>query len=245
MAKNNLHTQILGIIKKSHRIVLHYLNSLSEIDRADFGTYENWAPKDRLAHINYWQHRCLEALSYISRGQSPPEYPSYEECNRLNFAETKDKTYHMLMRDADTLQKTIPLVLERFTEEDLTVVGRHPHQKESTLLAYILNDFYNHPVFHVSDAYLKLGDLPSANRLQDQMVGDVLGLDDNPRTQGTVLYDRACFHALSGDPDQALVVLQKSLALRPDLKTWALEDNDLESLRGNPQFLALTKDQDD
>ncbi|MHB8191764.1 MAG: TPR end-of-group domain-containing protein [Bellilinea sp.] len=242
MSKKDLSTQIMWILQKSHRVVMNYLNSLSEGERTASGSFEAWAPKDRLSHITYWRRRTVESLSYISRGQTPPEYPPYEECNRLNFEETKDKSVKMLIHDAENVLEAFPLVLQRFSEEGLRSAGSHPREKEGTLLSYILGNGYVHPVYHITEAYLKLGDLETANRLQDMMVSDMLGLDDSPRSQGAILYDRACFYALSGRPAQALEFLRRALAFRPDLKAWAKEDSDLASIREEPEFFALTNE---
>lgn len=240
MCKKDLSTQIMWTIQKSHRVVMKYLNSLSDGERTASGSFEAWAPKDRLSHITYWRRRAVETLSYISRGQTPPEYPPYEECNRINFEETKDKSIQMLIHDAENVLEAFPLVLQRFTEDALRSAGSHPREKEGTLLSYILGNCYVHPIFHITEAYLKLGDLETADRLQDSMVSDMLSLDDSPRSQGEILYDRACFYALSGRPAQALEFLQRALAFRPDLKAWAQEDSDLDSIREDLQFFALT-----
>lgn len=242
MAKRDFHSQLIGIIQKSHRMVLNYINSLSGGERSAGGTWEVWAPKDQLSHITYWERRAVELLSYVSRGQIPPKYPDYEECNRLNFEETRDKPVEMLLREYESVQESIGQVLKRFTEEDLRVVGKHPSNKETTLLAYILNNYYSHSLTHVTDGYLKLGDTTRVDRLADQMVTDILSLDDSPRNHGTTLYNRACFYALTGNNQKALETLRQSMVSRPDLKQWAKEDTDLAGLRDDPEFIALLAD---
>ncbi|MRR31467.1 hypothetical protein EG834_14345, partial [bacterium] len=98
MVPKSFQTHLMGLIKKSHRLELEYLNSLSDGERNATGTFEQWAPKDRISHNTYWRRRCLESLSYISRDQHPPEYPPYEECNRQNFDETRGKAVQALLR---------------------------------------------------------------------------------------------------------------------------------------------------
>lgn len=242
MAKNDFHSQLRDIIQKSQRVVMDYMNSLSEGERSASGTWETWAPKDQLSHITYWQRRGVEFLSYVSRGQNPPKYPPYEECNRLNFEETKDKPVEMLLREYKAVQESLGEVLKRFTEEDLRALGKHPFDKEATLLGYILHNHYSHNLTHVVDGYLKLGDTAAVDLLADQMVTDILSLDDSPRSRGTTIYNRACFYALAGSRNKALESLRESMVYRPDLKQWAKEDTDLVSLRDDPEFIALLAD---
>jgi cupin domain len=53
-------------------------------------------------------------------------------------------------------------------------------------------------------------------------------------------YGVASIEALAGNRDEALASLRRALGLRPELKEWAREDDDLESLRDDPEFRALT-----
>jgi tetratricopeptide (TPR) repeat protein len=245
MPPKDIQTHLLGLIKKSHRLELEYLNSLSDGARNSVGTFEEWAPKDRISHNTYWRRRCVESLSYISRDQKPPEYPPYEECNRQNFEETRELSVHVLLREADLVLTAIPMVLERFTEEEFRKFGFTPHIKNNTLLGYTIHNCYFHPLYHISEAYLRLGNLSQVDAIQDLVMKDISGIDDTPFSLGTVYYDRSCFYAMAGDSAQALEYLQKSLGLRPDLAAWAREDSDLISLREDARFIELVANNQD
>lgn len=52
-------------------------------------------------------------------------------------------------------------------------------------------------------------------------------------------YDRACFEAIAGNTEQALVLLKVALERKQVSPTWAKRDSDLESLRDDPRFQAL------
>src|SRR5574340_514732 len=239
MVKKDFNAQLSNVLHRSHRAVRDFMNALRHAERSAPGTWENWAPKDQLAHITYWNRRGVEFLSYVFRGQNPPEYPHYEECNRLNFDETQNKPVEMLMREAEAVHESLVLAVKRFTEADLRAIGKNPHNKDATLLEYILHTNYSHAITHVADAYLKLGDTRAVDRAADQMVTDILSLDDSPRSSGTVLYNRACLYALSGNKPKALDSLKQGFEHRPDLKPWAKEDTDLVGLREEPEFITL------
>ena len=50
------------------------------------------------------------------------------------------------------------------------------------------------------------------------------------------MYNMACAYAMKNDQAQAILALKKAYILNPDVKQWAAEDPDLETLRGNRDF---------
>ena len=57
-------------------------------------------------------------------------------------------------------------------------------------------------------------------------------LPDHP----SILYNLACFEALTGETDLALDHLERGLEQDPKMRDWARKDEDFTSLRGNPRF---------
>lgn len=64
------------------------------------------------------------------------------------------------------------------------------------------------------------------------------GLRQHPAS-GSLQYGLACVDALHGRAKEALGRLEKAFAARPELRKWAREDPDLESLREEPAFHLL------
>jgi tetratricopeptide (TPR) repeat protein len=64
------------------------------------------------------------------------------------------------------------------------------------------------------------------------------GLATYPES-GSLHYNLACLEASAGDRDAALASLRRAVELRPELANWAHEDDDLQSLRDDPEFRAL------
>ncbi len=52
-------------------------------------------------------------------------------------------------------------------------------------------------------------------------------------------YNLACLFALTDQPEQALRYLKRAVSIDPQVKTWALEDADLEKLRNQPEFRTI------
>ena len=60
-------------------------------------------------------------------------------------------------------------------------------------------------------------------------------LDEHPG-DGASLYDLARVEARAGRPDDAIEHLRAAVAARPDVREWAADDSDLDSLRDRPDF---------
>jgi hypothetical protein len=238
----DLHKRIIKMIMKSHQWEIEYLGSLSEGERNAVGTYEQWSPKDRISHNTYWRRRAVEKLGYLFRGQTPPEYPPSEDCNRQNFEENREKAVPTLLKMADEVMTALPLALSRFSEEDLRSTAYHPSLSGRSLLDFILDQCYSHPVYHLSEGYLRLDNVRMVNQLQDQRMKDLDAIDGSPKAHAAYCYDRACFYALTGEKEKALEFLEISLAGRPDLKTWAVQDPEVASLRDDSRFQKLVTD---
>jgi tetratricopeptide (TPR) repeat protein len=75
------------------------------------------------------------------------------------------------------------------------------------------------------------GDLEGAVSLMDQ------ALAEHPKN-ANVLYNAACFEALSGRRQQALAHLHTAAAISPTVLEWASADPDFDEIRDDPEFPA-------
>ncbi len=64
------------------------------------------------------------------------------------------------------------------------------------------------------------------------------GLRAHPDS-ASLYFNQACLDALEGDRDAALASLSRAVELEPEAAEWARRDEDLESLRDEPEFRAL------
>ena len=64
------------------------------------------------------------------------------------------------------------------------------------------------------------------------------GIEQHPDSP-TLQYNLACLEAVEGRRDGALAALRRAIAARPEVASWARGDDDLESLREDPDFVAL------
>jgi hypothetical protein len=234
--KNTIH----GLANSAHQAFQTYLKNLSASERNASGSYSTWAAKDTLAHVTYWEHRGVEVLSYLSRGEMPPEYPSFEQVNLSVYEENRETTFPAIQRNADQTLGAIRTVLERFSDNALQEPGYSTWRGGKPLLGYALHVFYIHPMWHLGLAYLKLGDSPQTKRLQEVVEKTVLELDTSDEMRASLAYDAACLAQLTGDSDHALVRLKEAVSLRPELALSAQEDPDFSGLQRDPRFVTIT-----
>ena len=54
-------------------------------------------------------------------------------------------------------------------------------------------------------------------------------------------YDLACYYSLAGKKTQALEELEKAVSISPEYKKMAIEDTDLQEIRGESKFQIITQ----
>ncbi len=69
------------------------------------------------------------------------------------------------------------------------------------------------------------------------------GLEQKP-DHPALLYNVACYEALAGQREAALVHLRRAIDLDPRCLEWARDDDDFASLRDEPEFLAVAGEAD-
>ena len=86
--------------------------------------------------------------------------------------------------------------------------------------------------------YLAGGALLQAGRKEDGRQMTLKALAMAPE-DFSALYNAACFHALAGEPELALDLLERALAKGGGFPDWLRHDTDFDSLRTQPRFEAL------
>ncbi|GAP09776.1 uncharacterized conserved protein [Bellilinea caldifistulae] len=234
--------KIVTLLQRAYQAEMDLIESLSEGERSAEGTFENWSPKDSLAHTTYWRQRMVETLAYAFRNQAPPSYPPYDQVNREVYFDKQHIPLAALLREAQSTMNAVKEALNRFEDEDLTDPHRFEWRKGTPLLSYILGNGYIHVIQHLVHTYRKLNDLPRASSLQEEALQWVSSLAELGASRALLLYDLACLLTGGGEFDRALDLLEEALQLDPHLVEWCRQDPDLNDLRGVPRFQKLTSD---
>nr|WP_246191723.1 winged helix-turn-helix domain-containing protein [Pseudoxanthomonas gei] len=86
--------------------------------------------------------------------------------------------------------------------------------------------------YFAAGMHLRLGDIEAGRAHVD------LALALGPEDYGT-LYNTACFHALAGEPERALELMERAIRTGEGFRDWIENDADLASLHAFPQYQQL------
>lgn len=241
----------MSLNKRLSELILDMKDNLSEwyellipADREEVGEEKDWSVKDEIFHNMVWADRRITILETLERGETWTniDYGDYEEENRTIFEEHKSKSWDEAQEHIDRSYKRILDYIDRTSEGTLLTT---PEGQEREIWHSIANSFVLHPLIHIWGFLVRKQDLEKLNELfGESFAKRLLSVNDSKVWQAGVHYNLACVHALTGKNDKAIGELGLALSKNPQLKEWAGQDSDLESIRKEPDFQTLVKIQE-
>ena len=231
-------TVLADMIEMSYEEQKGYLNSISSEVRETIGSVDDWSPKDVLAHVIHWNAMVVDDLA---RGDVPPPERD-EEYNQMNakvWRRYKDLTWQEVEEFMDKTQEEFSENLRQLSEDDVANPERFKWLEGRPLWRNVAFTSYYHPLQHVAELYAEQGDFEYANEIQETVANQQARLSESEDWLGTARYNLGCHYAITGQPDKALEEVKKGLQLYPDLKKWAPDDPDLQSLHESPEFISI------
>ncbi|MFC2025733.1 ClbS/DfsB family four-helix bundle protein [Chloroflexota bacterium] len=239
MAKKEL---LIDLLRQAHDKEVSFVNELSEEERKRVGKSDDWSAKDITTHNAVWKGRLAENIRLARSGSTPTRNDDYHHENDLIFQEYKNLSWTEVMSMASENVKQLVSQAEALGEDGLVRCDLLPWQEDTPIWRSIVGNGYSHPLVHISWFLQNRGDLHEAGELTGEMARAMAGLDDDPVWQGSTIYNMACYYSLMGDKARAITELSKALKLNPELKEWSKEDQDLDPIREEPDFLAIYED---
>jgi len=229
--------QLQRILVQSRETELEFLEGLTDEERAEQGTFENWSAKDCVAHVNYWMDFHSQQVEAWVRGQTIEAAPQFDQANRKIYDDYSKLGWDAIEAFAKQAHERMRASLELLDEAQLAgpAIGAaaQPFWQNS------LGSFYSHKLLHYSDYCLKHGRPGAAGKLWGEWAERVAPLDEGAQWQGSVRYNAACSQALAGDREGALESLRLGLEQNPGLKFWSRRDSDLAILHDDPRYREL------
>jgi hypothetical protein len=229
--------QLHRILEASRAAELNFIEQLTDDDLNRASTYEEWSPKDIVAHANYWQHLRAERNIAWIQGKELEPVPQFEQGNLECYKRFSENTWDEVKAFAEQAHKMTLQAIEDIDEQALA--GPSSESEEQKMWEAIVGGAYTHKLAHYAEFYTSRGKKEDAGRLWNQWAELVSPLDDGPEWQGGVHYNAACSLALAEDREGALQELKKGLTLRPGLRAWSRRDSDLAILHDTPEYRAL------
>jgi tetratricopeptide (TPR) repeat protein len=230
---------LLELVNTARAYKRDFIDQLSAAEREEVGTPEQWAARDVITHVTFWEERqALRVAAALAREESPAAVDE-EETNQRLLAEHRGRPWAALEAEVERVYTALTAALQAGTEADLTDPQLRPWLNNRPLWLGITGNVVEHPVAHYADFYQERGDLARATHLRETAARTLARLFPGTQAHGIAVYNLGCFYALTSRPDQAIAALREALECAPDLALWSQQDSDLDSLRDLPAFQAL------
>jgi tetratricopeptide (TPR) repeat protein len=207
--------------------------------RNQIGSVEDWAPKDHLAHANYWTERVIAQLKIALGEQNLDRLDDFKKTNEETFESFKELAWQEIHLWSEQVHVQLVDALSKFSTEILDDPERFEWTNHRPLWNEVVFTAVYHRVQHACDILNLCGMAETVSGVQEQFSQMMEQMDDSDRWRGTTKYNLACYYALDGKLDIAIETLKDALKLNPELLTWSKQDNDLDSLRDLSAFQSL------
>ncbi len=232
---------LLNLVQKAYQIEQAFVRDLTEHQRNQTGSNENWSAKDLVAHNAAWKQRHTENVLAVQRGEAGTQIDNYDHENEKVYMENRERSWEEVLQNAKDVQQMLTQVVSDLPLETLEKQGYFHWQAERPLWRSIYGYGFAHPIVHLAEHDRNRGEKQQAANLIKQLVEAMqsLAAGTGADWQGGIQYNLACYHALSGEIEAGITELRKALEINPDFREWVEQDQDLEALRAHPKYPAL------
>lgn len=231
---------VLELLERGHELQHDWIAGLDEAERAATGAPDQWAARDILSHMAFWQQEQADRVAAARRGDRPRELGDDDTVNREAFEQRRAWPWQRVAEDAERAYANVVAEVRAAGDDLLTDAAQLPWPSERPLWSSVLGNGFDHIFEHVARFYIARGDEVRASAILERMRAQT-ALADVPGRRAVTLYNVACFYATMGRAEQAAPLLVESFRLDPALIEWSKQDSDLDSLRERADFQALYK----
>jgi hypothetical protein len=198
---------------------------------------KGWPAALVMFHVGMWRERLRNGLSAAAEGRdyTPPSQSDVDPINDEELASGIGTPLADAAARSDLLLGEIIELYERVGDRPFAWTNTH-----NTTEAVLRNSF-THPRIHMFEYYRENGLTERGAELFANAVKEMRAAQAPPVILGAVLCNLGAVRAGEGKVDEALELLAEGFPMRPDIRAGAADDDDLQSLRGDPRFEALLK----
>ena len=229
---------VLELLERAHELQHDWIAGLDAAERQAAGAPDQWAARDILSHIAFWQQEQADRVAAARRGERPRELGDDDSVNGEVFEQRRAWPWERVAAEAERAYASLAAEVRAANDELLTDAKQLPWPAERPLWSSVLGNGFDHVFEHVARFYAARDDLVRASATQERMAAQP-ALANLPGRQAVAIYNVACFYATTGQPERALPRLAEAFRLDSGIVDWSKQDSDLDSLRGRADFQAL------
>ncbi|HLX40841.1 MAG TPA: ClbS/DfsB family four-helix bundle protein, partial [Ktedonobacteraceae bacterium] len=216
----SIKSKVIVLLYRARQQQQEFVSGLSDAERNETGTPENWSVRDMIANLNAWKRMQAEKLATALRGEVPPVWKEGELVNAINAQIYTDAQYASWQAVLDESEQAFTALLtqvESMSEEELTDLNRYDWQDGEALWGETLGNGAWFPFTQMADYYYRHSDVEQAIRTHETLVAAIRIAGLPSEELGGALYNMACIYAKTGHSDKAMSTLSEALKLRPTL----------------------------
>jgi len=184
-----------------------------------------WSAALLMFHVGRWRQRLRDGLRQFRDSGTEPNPP--RDIDALNDGELP-RGARISLPDAVVQSDSVASELMDLWRQ----LGDRPFKwyvAETTGQAVIRISYY-HPRNHLAEHFIERGDQAGGDKLFEETVMELRHASAAPHTLSQSLYNLAIRKLAVGREDQALLLVNEAISLRPDLRSTALSDPRLAGL---------------
>ena len=198
---------------------------------------KGWPAALVMFHISMWRERLRDALVEFRHARpftAPPE-----DVDEVNDAELASGIGTPLADAAARSDKLLTELIGLAGE-----LGDRPFKwfTATTTGEALLRNSYVHPRNHIGEYMRENGDHAAAHRMVEGGAARMRAIGAPRLILGATLYNLAAARAAQGRLDDAILLLEEAMPMRPDVVLLAATDADFAPLRENARFKDLVKE---
>ena len=197
-------------------------------------TPKGWPAALIMFHLGMWRERLRNALANFDEGREYVRPP--ENIDEFNEAELATGIGTPLGDAAARSDHLLGELIELYRK-----LGEQPFEwtTTKTTTEAVLRNSFMHPRIHFFNYYRENGLAPRGSELFADALSELRAVGAPAVILGAALCNLGAVRASEGKRDEAIDLLAEGFPMRPDIRAHAAEDDDLQSLRGDPRFEAL------
>jgi hypothetical protein len=198
---------------------------------------KGWPAALVMFHISMWRERLRDAL--VEFRHARPYTAPPEDVDEVNDAELASGIGTPLADAAARSDKLLTELIGLAGE-----LGDRPFKwfTATTTGEALLRNSYVHPRNHIGEYMRENGDHAAAYRMVESGAAQMRAIGAPRLILGATLYNLAAARAAQGRLDDAILLLEEAMPMRPDVVLLAATDADFAPLRENARFKELVKE---